>query len=71
MNAIYPVGIGDALESATGSFSSESAAFGSRLVSLYDGQSGYAEIDVYAVPEPAVFSLVALGLLLLGKRRRR
>ena len=46
-----------------------------RFTILGDGmgadESGYAEIDVYAVPEPATFSLAALGLLLLGRRRRR
>ena len=36
-----------------------------------DQESGYAEIDAYAVPEPATFSLAALGLLLLGRRSRR
>ena len=36
-----------------------------------DQESGYAEIDAYVVPEPATFSLAALGLLLLGGRRRR
>ena len=45
-----------------------------RFTFLGDGmgsdESGYAEIDAYAVPEPATFSLAALGLLLLGRRRR-
>jgi hypothetical protein len=46
-----------------------------RFTFLGDGmgadESGYTEIDAYAVPEPATFSLAALGLLLLGRRRRR
>jgi len=46
-----------------------------RFTFLGDGmgadESGYVEIDVHAVPEPATFSLAALGLLLLGRRSRR
>ena len=46
-----------------------------RFTFLGDGmgadESGYVEIDVHAVPEPATVSLAALGLLLLGRRRRR
>ena len=46
-----------------------------RFTFLGDGmgadESGYVEIDVHAVPEPATVSLTALGLLLLGRRRRR